>query len=126
MIIRFLLLLLIAATNLRAQDSTFFREDWKEIAWALPVTQEHVANPALKLELHGPGLKGIKKSHGFRRRGHVQLLVQDSAATIELGQCGCPVPCLAKQTDQEAMTFFPEGVAFYQPPRGAQRRPRFG
>ena len=33
----------------------FFREDWKEIAAVTPVTQEHVANPALLLGLYGPG-----------------------------------------------------------------------
>ena len=33
----------------------FFREDWKEIAAVAPVTQEHVANPALLLGLSRPG-----------------------------------------------------------------------
>ncbi len=48
-----------------AQDrpALFFREDWKEIGPATPVTQEHVANSALQLSLHGPGREGIKKSH---------------------------------------------------------------
>jgi hypothetical protein len=41
----------------------FFREDWKEIPAALPVTQEHVANPDLVLALYGPGKTAIKKSH---------------------------------------------------------------
>lgn len=41
----------------------FFREDWKETPAALPVTQDHVANPDLVLGLHGPGKSGIKKSH---------------------------------------------------------------
>ena len=41
----------------------FFREDWKEISAALPVTQEHVSNPNLVMTLHGPGASGIKKSH---------------------------------------------------------------
>lgn len=40
-----------------------FREDWKEIPPALPLTQEHVSTPHLKVSLHGPGLHGIKKSH---------------------------------------------------------------
>jgi hypothetical protein len=40
-----------------------FREDWRETPAATPVTQEHVANPALALELHGPGRDQIKKSH---------------------------------------------------------------
>ena len=41
----------------------FFREDWKEIAAATPVTQEHVANPKLQVALYGPGKDGIRKSH---------------------------------------------------------------
>jgi len=41
----------------------FFREDWKEIPAETPVTQEHVANPVLLLERHGPGGDSIKKSH---------------------------------------------------------------
>ena len=40
-----------------------FREDWKETPAALPITQEHVANPDLLLTLHGPGIAGVKKSH---------------------------------------------------------------
>lgn len=41
----------------------FFREDWKEIPAATPVTQKHVANPDLILGLYGPGCDSIKKSH---------------------------------------------------------------
>ncbi|HET9486372.1 MAG TPA: hypothetical protein VFO54_03015 [Chryseosolibacter sp.] len=41
----------------------FFREDWKEIEAALPVTQEHVANADLVLSLHGPASGAIKKSN---------------------------------------------------------------
>ena len=41
----------------------FFREDWKEIPAATPVTQEHVANKDLVLSLYGPGADSIKKSH---------------------------------------------------------------
>lgn len=40
-----------------------FREDWKEIPAEIPVTQKHVANPALILHLYGPGKGVIKKSH---------------------------------------------------------------
>lgn len=51
--------------RIQAQSSSelFFREDWKEIEAALPVTQEHVSNPDLVLSLHGPGKEGIKKSN---------------------------------------------------------------
>ncbi len=45
------------------RPSVFFREDWKEIPAATPVTQEHVSNPALDLSLYGPGSDSIKKSH---------------------------------------------------------------
>jgi hypothetical protein len=41
----------------------FFREDWKEIPAATPVTQEHVINKNLTLVLYGPGCDSIKKSH---------------------------------------------------------------
>lgn len=59
------ILLLIGAAALCAQDrpGLFFREDWKETPAALPVTQEHVANPDLVLSLYGPGKGAIKKSH---------------------------------------------------------------
>jgi hypothetical protein len=48
-----------------AQDrpGLFFREDWKETTWEIPVTQDHVANQNLILSLHGPGKDVIKKSH---------------------------------------------------------------
>lgn len=48
---------------LSANDSLYFREDWKETAFALPITPEHVANSKLRMEIHGPGKLGIKKSH---------------------------------------------------------------
>jgi hypothetical protein len=41
----------------------FFREDWKEIPAATPVTQKHVVNGDLILGLYGPGSDSIKKSH---------------------------------------------------------------
>lgn len=58
-------LILLGATAVFAQDrpGLFFREDWKEIPAALPVTQEHVANAELIQSLYGPGKAGIKKSH---------------------------------------------------------------
>lgn len=48
---------------LLAESALFFREDWKESPFALPITEEHVANPQLRLRTHGPGRLGIKKSH---------------------------------------------------------------
>ena len=48
---------------LAADPNLFFREDWTDTEPALPVTQEHVANPELVLALHGPGKSVIKKSY---------------------------------------------------------------
>lgn len=45
------------------RPSLFFREDWKEIPAATPVTQKHVVNKDLILGLYGPGCDSIKKSH---------------------------------------------------------------
>jgi hypothetical protein len=47
----------------QSQDKLFFREDWKEIKAALPVTQEHVSNADLELHLYGPASASIKKSN---------------------------------------------------------------
>jgi hypothetical protein len=48
-----------------AQDrpELLFREDWKEIPAALPVTQDHVKHPDLILNLYGAGQDSLKKSH---------------------------------------------------------------
>jgi hypothetical protein len=46
-----------------APPGLLFREDWKELPAATPVTGEHVANPKLSLHLYGPGTDEIKKSH---------------------------------------------------------------
>lgn len=58
-------LVLWAATTVSAQlrPPLFFREDWKELPAATPVTQEHVGHPDLIMSLYGPGKMGIKKSH---------------------------------------------------------------
>ena len=58
-------LLILAAASLAAQDrpGLFLREDWKETPMATPVTQEHVANADLLLNLYGPGREMIRKSH---------------------------------------------------------------
>jgi hypothetical protein len=45
------------------RPSLFFREDWKEIPAATPVTQQHVSNKDLILNVYGPGCDSIKKSH---------------------------------------------------------------
>jgi acetyl esterase/lipase len=58
-----LLFALLIPRSMLADNGLFFREDWKEIPFALPITPEHVANPDLRMETHGPGKLGIKKSH---------------------------------------------------------------
>jgi hypothetical protein len=58
-------LLFVFAVTLFGQDrpGLFFREDWKVMPAALPVTPDHVASPDLIMSLHGPGKDLIKKSH---------------------------------------------------------------
>ena len=53
----------INSTIAQYRPTLFFREDWKEISAATPVTQEHVVNKDLILGLYGPGRDSIKKSH---------------------------------------------------------------
>lgn len=48
------------------RPTLFFRESWREIPFATPITQEHVANEDLLLSLHGPGAENIRKSHHSR------------------------------------------------------------
>jgi hypothetical protein len=57
----------------------FFREDWKEIPAATPVTPEHLMNPKLQLALYGPGKDGVKKSH--------HETPKDDPYYIWLGEC---------------------------------------
>jgi hypothetical protein len=60
-----LIALLLPAAYCSAQyrPLLFFREDWKEIPAATPVTQDHVLNKDLILGLYGPGCDSIRKSH---------------------------------------------------------------
>jgi hypothetical protein len=53
-------------SSAQERPGLFFREDWREIPAAKPVTQDHVNNPDLILTRHGPGEVGIKKSHHDR------------------------------------------------------------
>lgn len=60
----FIVLLLVSISSAAQNgEGLFFREDWKEIPAALPVTQEHVANPDLVLTSYGPARDAIKKSN---------------------------------------------------------------
>src|SRR6476659_4452453 len=56
-------LFLFTICNAQDRPSLFFREDWKEISAATPVTQEHVVNKGFILGLYGPWRDSIKKSH---------------------------------------------------------------
>lgn len=53
----------VCSSSAQYRPGLFFREDWKEIPAATPVTQGHVINPDLLLKLYGPGCDSIKKSH---------------------------------------------------------------
>ena len=41
----------------------FFREDWKEIPAEIPLSQKHVNNPELLVNLYGAGKDSLKKSN---------------------------------------------------------------
>ncbi|MDG2255264.1 MAG: alpha/beta hydrolase [Opitutaceae bacterium] len=82
-----LILLIVATLTLfeassAAKDSLYFREDWRETPFVLPITPEHVANSKLKMEIHGPGKLGIKKSH----HDHIE----NDPYYIWSGQCPMP------------------------------------
>lgn len=49
-----------------AQDyrpGLFFREDFKETPWEIPVSQTHIANPDVIFSTYGPGQDSLKKSN---------------------------------------------------------------
>jgi hypothetical protein len=58
-----LIIVLSNAALAQSKATLLFREDWKEIEAALPVTQEHVSNSDLILSLYGPARDAIKKSN---------------------------------------------------------------
>src|SRR5262245_2484656 len=62
-----MLILVTAGAALAQSDSgrppRLFREDFKEIPAATPITQDHLTSPAVTLVLYGPGNGGMKKSH---------------------------------------------------------------
>lgn len=53
--------------SLSSQESyrpeLFFREDWKEIPAEIPLSQKHVNNPELMVNLYGAGKDSLKKSN---------------------------------------------------------------
>ena len=56
---------LLLSTTCLAQyrPSLFFREDWKETPPEVPLSQDHVANPYLVLNLYGAAVDSMKKSN---------------------------------------------------------------
>lgn len=53
----------LAAASAQYRPDVFFREDCRQIPPATPVTQEHVANEHLTLNLYGAAADSVKKSH---------------------------------------------------------------
>ena len=53
--------LVFAQNNYR--PGLFFREDWKESPAEIPLSQKHVNNPDLLVNLYGPGQDSLKKSN---------------------------------------------------------------
>lgn len=55
------------STSLFAQENyrpgLFFREDWKETPAEIPLSQKHVNNPELLVNLYGAGKDSLKKSN---------------------------------------------------------------
>ena len=60
-----IILLLILPVTAKAQErpEVFFREDFKETAAAVPITQDHIGNSNLLISLYGTAANQIKKSH---------------------------------------------------------------
>ncbi len=59
----FTLSFLFAGTQESYRPGLFFREDWKETPAEIPLSQKHVNNPALLVQLYGPGKDSLKKSN---------------------------------------------------------------
>ena len=62
-----IILLLITRISFAQQDNyrpgLFFREDWKETPAEIPLSQKHVNNSELLVQLYGPGQDSLKKSN---------------------------------------------------------------
>jgi hypothetical protein len=61
-ILFFGIIVTIAAQN-SYRPELLFREDWKEIPAEIPLSQKHVNNTELLVQLYGTGQDSIKKSH---------------------------------------------------------------
>lgn len=63
-----LLFIIMSSLELFAQETNyrpelFFREDWKESPAEIPLSQKHVNNPELLVQLYGAGKDSLKKSN---------------------------------------------------------------
>ena len=62
-----ILIIIAFAGSIIAQESyrpgLFFREDWKESPAEIPLSQKHVNNPDLLVQLYGAGKDSLKKSN---------------------------------------------------------------
>lgn len=99
------LLILVSASNLLAAPpidprGLYFREDFRVLPPATPITQEHLANPSLTLHLYGAGAESVKKSHHEEKA--------DDPFYVWSGQCARPWGITIGKAD---------------PPRGLERTP---
>ncbi len=65
-LIQLILLALIINPQLAVSSdrpSLLYREDWRQIPAAIPVTQEHISHEDLMLNLYGSAKENLKKSH---------------------------------------------------------------
>ena len=77
----------VTMSSARSADApgVFFREEWAEIPQAIPITQEHVANPDLVLHVYGPARDSVKKSGApFHAESYVWSGLVDSTWALSL------------------------------------------
>jgi hypothetical protein len=63
---RYLFIILLITQSLQSLSALprlILREDWAQIPFALPITPDHLDNPALELNLYGAAVDALKKSH---------------------------------------------------------------
>jgi hypothetical protein len=67
LIVLFLFLIILIGNGMAQSENyrpgLFFREDWKETPAEIPLSQKHVNNPDLLVQLYGPGQDSLKKSN---------------------------------------------------------------
>lgn len=90
------LLILVSASNLLAAPpidprGLYFREDFRVLPPATPITQEHIANQSLTLHLYGTGAEMVKKSHHEEKA--------DDPFYVWSGQCARPWGIALRKAD---------------------------